>query len=119
VTAPRRRAPSPLGTPLHFSLVVVLALATLGGFGTSFGVMTNCTNTYGCTATECRPCATASSWLEVGWAVQGVLVLVGIALAVLALRGVRSSPVRWAGWLLGPVGLALMIGTTTLANSSF
>jgi hypothetical protein len=119
VTAPSRRAPSPLGTPLTLSLVVVAVLATYGGFGTSFGVMTICTNTYSCEITECRPCASASSWLEVGWAVQGVLLLVGVTLAVLARRGIAAPAVRRAGWLLGPVSLALMIATTSLANSSF
>lgn len=94
-------------------------LATFGGFATSFGVMTDCTTTYYCSVTECRPCASASSWLEVGWAVQGGLLVVGLVLAVLALRGVASRVVRPAGRLLGPVSLALFIATTAMANSTF
>ncbi|RBY75142.1 hypothetical protein DQ239_17510 [Blastococcus sp. TF02-09] len=116
---PRRRPPRPLGTPLSLSLVVVIALATFGGFSTSFGVMTDCTNTFSCSVTECRPCVGAASWLEADWKVQGVLLLIGLVLAVLTRRGVRSRVVRWAGWLLGPVSIALMIATTSLATSSF
>src|SRR5688572_28668535 len=47
VTAPNRRAPAPLGTPLTLSLVVVLVLATFGSFATGFGVLQTCTDLYG------------------------------------------------------------------------
>ena len=44
MTAPLRRAPTPLGTPLTLSLVVVLVLATFGSFATGFGVLQTCTD---------------------------------------------------------------------------
>ena len=55
-------------SPLIGSLVVVLFLATLSSFAATFGVMTNCTDTYSCTITSCGPCSAASTWLNVGWA---------------------------------------------------
>lgn len=119
MTANLLPAPSPLGTPLTLSLLVVVVLATIGGFGTSFGVMTDCTNTFDCTVTRCRPCATAASWLETGWAVQGVLLLVGLVLALLAWLRVGPRAVLWACRLLGPVSIALLIATTWLAKASF
>jgi hypothetical protein len=123
VTAPRRRAPSPLGTPLTLSLVVVLVLATFGGFAAGFGVLQTCSDLYG-TAIENEtiegdPCAAAESWVNRGWALQGVLLLVGLGLALLARRGVAARAVGWAGWLLGPVSIALLIATTSMANGSY
>jgi hypothetical protein len=119
VTAPSRSAPSPLGTPLTLSLVVVLVLATFGSLSASFGVLQTCTDLFSCSVTGCLPCATAASWVETGWALQGGLLLVGLALAVLTRRGVRSRTVRPGGWLLGPVSIALLIATTSLANASY
>ena len=119
MTAPNRHPPTPLGTPLTLSLVVVVALATFGSFSLGFGVMQTCTDLFSCTVTTCRPCVTAASWVETGWAVQGVLLLVGVALAVLARRGIAPHAVRWGGWLLGPVSIALLIATTSLAHGSF
>lgn len=87
MTAPRRRAPAPLGAPLSLSLVIVVVLVTFGGFSTSFGVMQTCTDAFSCEITTCRPCVTAASWVEVGWAVQGALLTVGLVLAVLTRRG--------------------------------
>jgi hypothetical protein len=115
------RPPPPVRLPLVISLavVLVLVLATLGGFATHFGVMQSCTDTYRCTVTRCRPCATTATWLDAGWAVQGVLLLVGVVLTVLAMSGVRPRTVRLAAWLLGPASIALMIATTVLAAHSY
>jgi hypothetical protein len=114
-----RRPPPSVSRPLAISLAVVLVLVTFGGFGTHFGVMQSCTDTYSCTITGCRPCATTATWLDAGWAVQGVLLLVGVVLTVLAMRGVRPRAVRLAAWLLGPASIALVIATTVLAVRSY
>ena len=106
-------------TPLGVALAVVLFLATVGSLGVGFGVMTNCTNTYRCTTVSCSPCATANTWLTLGWAVQGGLVLVGAALAIVAARRVQRPAVRRAAVLLGPVSIALIAATTWLAVRSF
>lgn len=65
------------------------------------------------------PCAAAESWVNTGWAMQGVLLLVGLVLAVVTRWGVRSRAVHRAGSLLGPLSLALLILTTSLANGSY
>ena len=114
-----RRPPPPVRLPLAISLAVVLVLATFGGFATHFGVMQSCTDTFSCTITGCRPCATTATWLDAGWAVQGVLLLVGVVLTVLGMRGVRPRTVRLAASLLGPGSIALMIATTVLAVRSY
>ena len=105
--------------PLIGSLVLVLFLSTLGSFGASFGVMTNCTNTYGCTTTSCGPCGATSTWLNVGWAVQGVLLLSGAALAVLGALRIHLRAVRLGALLLGPMSIVLFAATTWLAVRSF
>jgi hypothetical protein len=113
------RPPPPVRLPLVISLAVVLALATFGGFAIHFGVMQSCTDTSSCSTTRCTPCATTATWLDAGWAAQGVLLLVGVVLTVLAVRGVRPRTVRLAAWLLGPASIALMLATTVLAARSY
>ncbi|MGY1706284.1 hypothetical protein ACI79C_17100 [Geodermatophilus sp. SYSU D00697] len=119
---PRRPAPDRPRTPralLIASLTVVLTLATLGSFGASFGVMTQCTDTYSCTVTSCRPCQTAGTWLDVGWIAQGVLLVVGVVSTVLSARRVRARAVRLGALLLGAGSLVLFAATTSLAARSF
>jgi hypothetical protein len=118
MTSPRR-APSPIGTPLTLSLVVVFVLATFGSLSASFGVMQTCTDAFSCEITTCRPCVAAASWVNTGWAVQGALLIAGLVLAALTRRGVGPRTVRWGAWLLGPVSIALLIATTSLANASY
>ena len=105
--------------PPRASLAVVLVLATFGGFGAGFGVMTGCTDAYSCTVTACAPCATANDWLTAGWSGQGILLLVGVALAVLTARGTRSRAVRAAALGLGQLSLGLFVVTTAAAVSSY
>ena len=102
-------------TPLGISMAVVGLLATIGSFGAGFGVMTDCTNTYSCTTMGCPPCGTTSAWLNAGWIGQGVLLLGGIVLAVLAARGRRTGTVRAAALVLGPLAIGLFVATTALA----
>ncbi len=119
----------PPRTPLTLSLVVVLTLATFGSFATGFGVLQTCTDLYSYPDVEestladlpdlGNPCAAAEAWVNTGWGVQGVLLVVGVVLAVLTRRGVRSPAVRWGGRLLGPLSIALLIATTSLANTSY
>jgi len=101
------------------SLAVVTLLATVGGFGVGFGVMSACTDTYSCTSASCRPCATAGAWSTVGWAAQAVLLLVAVTLLVLGARGTLLRIVRPAAWLLGPVSIALMALTVLMAVRSY
>ena len=105
-------------TFVPLSLVVVFVLATLGSFGAAFGVATDCTNTYDCTSDGCSPCRAAIGWLYRGWAAQGVLLLLGATLAVLASwQGLRAA--RPGAVLVGPVSIALFVATLVLANRSF
>jgi hypothetical protein len=120
VTVPAQRRP-PLRTwlPWGISLAVVTLLATLGGFGVGFGVMSACTDTHSCTSAGCPPCGTAAAWSTVGWAAQGVLLLIALTLVVLGARGTWIRFVRPAAWLLVPVSIALMAFTTLMAVRSY
>ncbi|MGY1733390.1 hypothetical protein ACI798_17925 [Geodermatophilus sp. SYSU D01045] len=101
------------------SLPLVCFLTTLGSFGAWFGLMTQCTNTYDCTTTSCVPCRETSTWLNIGWAVQSVLLLIGTALAVLGARRLHLRAVRLAALLLGRGSILLFAVTTSLAGLSF
>ncbi len=76
--------PATVRRSVGLAVVVTFLLATVGGFGLSFGVMTDCTNEYSCTVTACAPCSTANGWLGAGWAGQAVLLLVAGVLAQLS-----------------------------------
>ena len=104
---------------LGLSLLVVLAIATVGSFGAGFGVMTACTNQFSCTVTACAPCRTTNGWLTGGWIAQGVLLLTGVALAVLAARRVAQRAVRIGALVLAPASFALFALTTWIAVRSF
>jgi hypothetical protein len=119
-----RRRPAPLSSrtvrpPLIVALALVLVLATIGSFAAGFGVMTDCTNAYSCTTTGCRPCSETSTWLAVGWVVQGVLLLIGTALAVLGARRIHLRAVRLGALLLSPASILLFAASTSLAVRSF
>src|SRR4051812_36407096 len=77
--------------------VVMPPLATVVMFGVGFGVLNACTDTFSCTVTGCAPCRPASSWLNGGWATQGVLLIAAVVLAVAARRGLRPATVRTGG----------------------
>jgi hypothetical protein len=116
---PEARPAGGVRTPLTISLVVVLLLATVGSFGAAFGTLTDCTTTFGCTETACPPCATASSWLTRGWIAQGVLLLAGVAPAVLAARRLRPAAVRRGALGLASLAAVLFVLTTTMAATSY
>lgn len=101
------------------SLLVVLAVATVGSFAAGFGTMTGCTNEFSCTVSSCAPCRTAGTWLTTGWIAQGVLLLTGVVLAVLARRRTAPRAVRLGTMVLAPASLALFALTTWLAVGSF
>ena len=111
--------PETAWTPLILSLLVVSLLATLGSFSAAFGVGTDCTNTYNCSVTDCSPCRTAVEWLKLGWATQGVLLLVGAVLALLGALRIMQRTFRISALLLGPVSVLLFVLSTSLAVRSF
>ena len=115
-TSPPARA---VWTPLSISLAGVLFLATVGSFAAGFGVMTDCTDTYSCTTSACRPCSATSTWLNVGWVVQGLLLLIGTGLVVLSARRIQLRVVRSGALILGAASLAVFAVSTSLAISSY
>ena len=105
--------------PLRAALAVTLLLATFGSFAVSFGGLTECTNEYRCTVTDCAPCAPANDWFTAGWAGQVLLLLATGMLVLLAARRVRPRAVRAAALWLTAISPVLFVGTTVLAQRSF
>jgi hypothetical protein len=101
------------------ALALILLIGTAGSFGVGFGVLTDCTNAFSCTTTDCAPCSAAGRWLNAGWAGQAVLLVAGLALAVLARRGLRPRAVRTAALVLAGLSVALIVTTTALAGQSY
>src|SRR3954471_14927140 len=117
VTSPG--APTIGRAPLVLAIVVPLLLGTVVVFGVGFGVLTACTDTYNCTVTGCAPCRPASSWLNGGWAAQGVLLIAAVVLAVGARRGLRPATVRTAGLTIAGLSVLVLVVTTALAVNSY
>jgi hypothetical protein len=105
--------------PLIVAIAVIVLVGTVGSFAVGFGVLTDCTNLYSCTRTACGPCRPAGEWLTTGWAAQGVLLLGGLVLVVLARRGVRPRVVRAAALALTVLSIAVLVTTTVLARQSY
>ena len=101
------------------AVVVPLLLGTVVVFAVGFGVLSACTDTYSCTVTGCAPCRPASSWLNGGWAAQGVLLVAAVMLAVAARRGLRPATVRAAGPTIAGLSVLVLLVTTALAMSSY
>jgi hypothetical protein len=105
--------------PVRLALAVTSLLATFGSFAVSFGGLTECTNEYRCTVTDCTPCATADDWFTAGWAGQVLLLLATGVLVLLAAGRVRPRAVRGAALGLTVISPALFVVTTALAQQSF
>lgn len=116
---PTEDRPRTVWTPLFWSLLVVLFIATFGSFSAAFGIGSTCTNEYSCTVDTCRPCRTAVEWLLTGWAAQGILLIAGLMLALLGALRIMQRTFRISALLLGPASIGLFIFTTSLALRSF
>src|SRR4051794_2913263 len=99
--------------------VVVPLLGSVVMFGVGFGVLTACTDTFSCTVTGCAPCRPASSWLNGGWATQGVLLIAAVVLAVAARRGLRPAAVRTGGLTIAGLSVLSLVVTTAFAMNSY
>ena len=109
----------PARWPLLAAFVVPLVLGTVVAFGVAFGVLTACTDTFGCVATDCAPCRSASTWLSAGWAAQGVLVVAALVLAVVVRRGRWLRNARAKGLSLAGLSLLIWITATVAAVQSY
>jgi hypothetical protein len=105
--------------PVVLAVLVPLLLGTAVVFGVGFGVMTACTDTYSCTVTGCAPCRSTSSWLNAGWAAQGVLLIAAVALAATARRGLGPAVVRTATFAIVCLSVLAIVVTTALAVHSY
>ncbi len=110
----------PAGLSLGLTAGLALGLGTIGYFMVGFGLLTDCTNAYDCTETTCLPCRPAQTWLSVGAAGQGGLLLTAIALLVVAaVRPATRRSLAVVGWVT--LGLAVMwiITSTIVASGSY
>ena len=105
------RLPGPIVTGL---------LATAGSFVLGFGVMTGCTNAYSCSTSGCGPCSLTSSLLVGGWVLQGVLLVVALALLLPGVVRRLSSRRLVALALLVPlVSVLAFAGVSWAAERSY
>ena len=96
-----------------------LLLGTVGWFSVGMGLMTECTNNYSCSPTSCAPCTTAGRWITAGGIGQLGLAALGAVALVRGLRARRAGSLLGAGAALLTVAGLTMVGTTSLARSSY
>ena len=96
-----------------------LLLGTFGWFAVGFGTMTDCTNKYGCTETNCPPCATTARWINAGGIAQWVLAGMGVVVLVLRRRAEQHADLAVWGAALLAMSVLTMVGTTWRANRSY
>src|SRR3954447_11335626 len=89
----RRRETRGMKT-LHVSAIALVTVAfaicllfgTIGWFAVGFAVLTDCTNNYSCSATNCPPCATTGLWINAGGLAQLLLATAGVGVLIRGLR---------------------------------
>jgi hypothetical protein len=96
-----------------------LLLGTFGWFGVGFGMMTDCTNKYGCTETGCPPCATTEHWINAGGIAQWVLAGSGVVVLVRRRRADQHADLALSGAALLAMSVLTMVGTTWRARQSY
>lgn len=103
---------------VSLAIAVCVLLGTLGWFAVGFGMMTECTNNYSCTATGCPPCDTTERWINAGGVVQWLLAAAGLAVLLLGIRSKRWLPLLSGGAVLLVVAPLAFLATTTQASRS-
>jgi hypothetical protein len=75
------------------AIAICFLLGTIGWFVIGLGVLTDCTNNYSCSATNCAPCRTTGLWINAGGLAELLLAATGIGVLTSA-RQVRTSARR-------------------------
>ncbi len=114
-----RRYPWWMWLAISLAVVVTLLAATLVSWGLGFGILTECTNDNSCSETDCAPCATAGTWLKVGWGVQAALFIVAIVLTVVGARGRRPGATAIAALVVCAASVAAIYATSAAATASY
>jgi hypothetical protein len=104
---------------ISVAIATCLLFGTLGWLMVGIGLMTDCTNYYGCTETGCAPCATAGRWINAGAIGQWILIGVGVGVAAWARRPQRRSALAIGGAALLVASLVIMFGATWRAQESY
>jgi hypothetical protein len=96
-----------------------LLLGTFGWFAVGFGTMTDCTSKYGCTETNCPPCATAERWINAGGIAQWALAGTGVVVLTRRRRAKQHPDLALCGAALLAMSVLTMVGTTGRAQKSY
>jgi len=96
-----------------------LLLGTIGWVAVGFGVLTECTNSYSCSATSCSPCARSGLWINAGGLAQLLLAATGVGVLIRGLPTRRTGRVASAGALLLVSSVLIVVGTTWQAEHSY
>jgi len=96
-----------------------LLLGTFGWLAVGFGIMTDCTNNYGCSKTGCTPCVTTGRWINAGGIAQFVLAGMGVTGLVRGLRAKQRAYLAVGGAALLATSVLTILGTTWRAQESY
>jgi hypothetical protein len=104
---------------LMLAIGICLMFGTIGWFAVGFGVMTDCTNNYNCSTTNCSPCATTGLWINAGALAQQLLAAAGVGLLFRALRMEQIRQLALGGLVVLMSSVLIVVGTTWLAEGSY
>ena len=98
---------------------ICLLFGTIGWFVIGFGVLTDCTNNYSCSATNCAPCARTGLWINAGGLAQLLLAAAGVGVLVRGRRTGRAGRLARGGAVLLVSSVLIVAGTTWQAQRSY
>jgi hypothetical protein len=106
-------------TLVTVAIAICLLFGTIGWVAIGFGVLTDCTNNYDCSATHCAPCATTGLWINAGGLAQLLLAGAGVGLLIRGLRTRQSGRLASGGAVLLVSSVLIVAGTTWQAQRSY
>jgi hypothetical protein len=101
------------------AIAICLLLGTIGWVAIGFGLLTDCTNDYNCSASNCGPCVTTGLWINVGGLAQLLLAGAGVGLLIRWLRTRQSGRLARCGAVLLLSSILIVAGTTWQAQRAY
>jgi len=98
---------------------IALLFGTVGWVAVGFAVLTDCTDNYDCSTTNCAPCRMTGLWLNAGGLAQLLLAATGVGLLIRGVRMRQTDRLAVGGAMLVVASVSVVLGTSWLAERSY